>query len=80
MCACVYIYVHVCISQGYVGALNALGWYHSIMGENTRKAAYYFDLAARNGSRDGLFNLGVYHLTGTAPDSLGKNEVGVMYT
>lgn len=75
---CVCVYVQMCISQGYVDALNALGWYYGIMGGNKRKAAYYFDLAARNGSRDGLFNLGVYHLNGAVPDLLGQNEVGIM--
>ncbi|KAB5546665.1 hypothetical protein PHYPO_G00074640 [Pangasianodon hypophthalmus] len=60
--------------MGYVDALNALGWYHGTMEQNERKAAYYFDLAARNGSRDGVFNLGVYHLNGAIPDSPGKNE------
>ncbi|XP_060750705.1 protein sel-1 homolog 3 [Tachysurus vachellii] len=60
--------------MGNVDALNSLGWYYSTMEYNSRKAAYYFDLAARNGSRDGLFNLGVYHLNGTVLDSLGRNE------
>lgn len=69
------VYTHVCISQGYVDALNALGWYHGTMAKNDSKAVYYFDLAARNGSRDGVFNLGVYHLSGAVPDTLGKNEV-----
>ncbi|KAI5609201.1 protein sel-1-like 3-like [Silurus asotus] len=60
--------------MGYVDALNALGWYHGTMGKNDSKAAYYFDLAARKGSRDGVFNLGVYHLNGAIPDSPGRNE------
>ncbi|XP_047663310.1 protein sel-1 homolog 3 [Tachysurus fulvidraco] len=71
---CVCVCVCVCVSQGNVDALNSLGWYYSTMEYNSRKAAYYFDLAARNGSRDGLFNLGVYHLNGTVLDSLGRNE------
>ncbi|KAK3546865.1 hypothetical protein QTP86_003749 [Hemibagrus guttatus] len=60
--------------MGSVDALNALGWYYSTMGKNDKKATYYFDMAARNGSRDGLFNMGVYHLNGAVQDSLGKNE------
>ncbi|KAI5096113.1 protein sel-1-like 3-like [Silurus meridionalis] len=60
--------------MGYVDALNALGWYHGTVGKNDSKAAYYFDLAARKGSRDGVFNLGVYHLNGAIPDSPGRNE------
>ncbi|XP_053499800.1 protein sel-1 homolog 3 [Ictalurus furcatus] len=60
--------------MGYADALNALGWYHGTMGKNNTKAAYYFVLAARNGSREGMFNLGVYHLNGAIPDSSGKNE------
>ncbi|KAF5894686.1 protein sel-1 3-like, partial [Clarias magur] len=60
--------------MGSVEALNALGWYHSTMGKNDTKAVHYFELAARNGSRDGVFNLGVYYLKGAVPHTLGRNE------
>ncbi|KAM9431987.1 protein sel-1 homolog 3 [Clarias gariepinus] len=60
--------------MGSVDALNALGWYHSTMGKNESKAVYYFELAARNGSRDGMFNLGVYYLKGAVPHTQGRNE------
>ncbi|XP_017566947.2 protein sel-1 homolog 3 [Pygocentrus nattereri] len=60
--------------MGAVTALNGLGWYYSTTGKDDRKAVYYFDLAAQNGSKDGVFNLGVYHLNGANPDTPGKNE------
>ncbi|XP_072552705.1 protein sel-1 homolog 3 isoform X2 [Salminus brasiliensis] len=60
--------------MGSVAALNGLGWYYSTLEKDDRKAVHYFDLAARNGSRDGVFNLGVYHLKGAHPDRPGKNE------
>ncbi|KAG9269234.1 hypothetical protein AMEX_G16239 [Astyanax mexicanus] len=60
--------------MGSVTALNGLGWYYSTVGKDDRKAVHYFDLAARNGSRDGIFNLGVYHLKGAHPETTGRNE------
>uniref|UniRef100_W5K039 SEL1L adaptor subunit of ERAD E3 ubiquitin ligase n=1 Tax=Astyanax mexicanus TaxID=7994 RepID=W5K039_ASTMX len=60
--------------MGSVTALNGLGWYYSTVGKDDRKAVHYFDLAARNGSRDGVFNLGVYHLKGAHPETTGRNE------
>lgn len=35
----------------------------------------YFEQAALNGSSDGMFNLGIYHLNGKNPNSPLKNEV-----
>ncbi|KAI4880328.1 hypothetical protein NFI96_022637, partial [Prochilodus magdalenae] len=60
--------------MGSATALNGLGWYYSTLGKDDRKAVYYFELAARNGSRDGVFNLGVYHLKGANPDTPWQNE------
>ncbi|XP_076840084.1 protein sel-1 homolog 3 [Brachyhypopomus gauderio] len=60
--------------MGSADALNGLGWYYSTAGQDDRKAVNYFELAAQNGSRDGVFNLGVYHLNGADPDKPGKNE------
>lgn len=66
---------HVCFSQGSVEALNGLGWYYSTIVKDGRKAFRYFELAAQNGSRDGLFNVGVYHLNGENPYQPERNEV-----
>lgn len=66
---------HVCFSQGSVEALNGLGWYYSTIVKDGRKAIQYFELAAQNGSRDGLFNVGVYQLNGASPDKPDRNEV-----
>ncbi|XP_026854424.2 protein sel-1 homolog 3 isoform X1 [Electrophorus electricus] len=60
--------------MGSVDALNGLGWYYSAAGQDDRKAVRYFQLAARNGSRDAIFNLGVYHLNGANPDMPSTNE------
>ena len=65
----------LCVCQGSATALNGLGWYYSTLGKDDRKAVYYFELAAGNGSRDGVFNLGVYHLKGANPDTPWQNEV-----
>ncbi|KTF87660.1 hypothetical protein cypCar_00037654 [Cyprinus carpio] len=45
-------------NMGSVEALNGLGWYYSNIVKEERKAYRYFELAAQNGSRDGLFNVG----------------------
>ncbi|KAG1936110.1 protein sel-1 [Pimephales promelas] len=60
--------------MGSVEALNGLGWYYSNIVKDGRKALRYFKLAAQNGSRDGLFNLGVYQLNGASPDQPDRNE------
>lgn len=67
----------VCFSQGSVEALNGLGWYYNTIVKDGRKAFRYFELAAENGSRDGLFNVGVYHFNGDNPDKPDRNEVRV---
>ncbi|XP_062872157.1 protein sel-1 homolog 3 [Trichomycterus rosablanca] len=59
--------------MGSVDALNGLGWYYSTTGDN-RKAMHHFELAAANGSRDAMFNLGLYHLSGAALDLPIRNE------
>lgn len=63
--------------QGSIDALNALGWYHGIILGDHSHAVEYFEQAARNGSADGMFNLGIYHLRGKTPRSPRGNEVGV---
>ncbi|XP_043080791.1 protein sel-1 homolog 3-like isoform X2 [Puntigrus tetrazona] len=65
--------------MGSVEALNGLGWYYSTIVKDGRKAFRYFELAAQNGSRDGLFNLGIYHLNGDNPDKPEKNETAAFY-
>lgn len=67
--------VYVWFSQGSAEALNGLGWYYSTIKKDKRRAIRYFEQAAQNGSRDGLFNVGVYHLNGENPDKPHKNEV-----
>lgn len=69
------IAVSVSSLQGSISALNGLGWYHGIRLNDHRNAVKYFKLAALNGSDDGMFNLGVYHLNGKNPESPQKNEV-----
>lgn len=66
---------HVCFSQGSVEALNGIGWYYSTIVKDKTKAFRYFELAAQNGSRDGLFNVGIYYLNGDNPDKPDRNEV-----
>uniref|UniRef100_A0A3B3XK74 Uncharacterized protein n=2 Tax=Poecilia mexicana TaxID=48701 RepID=A0A3B3XK74_9TELE len=61
-------------AMGSINALNGLGWYHGIVLKDHRNAAKYFEQAALNGSDDGMFNLGIYHLTGENPDKPWKNE------
>ncbi|KAK2885928.1 hypothetical protein Q8A67_016765 [Cirrhinus molitorella] len=65
--------------MGSVEALNGLGWYYSTIVKNRRKAFRYFELAAQNGSRDGLFNVGVYHLNGDNPDQPDRNETAAFH-
>ncbi|XP_073795739.1 protein sel-1 homolog 3 isoform X1 [Danio rerio] len=60
--------------MGSVEALNGLGWFYSTIVEDRSKAIEYFELAAQNGSRDGLFNVGVYQLNGLNPDKPDRNE------
>ncbi|KAF3691221.1 Protein sel-1 -like protein 3 Suppressor of lin-12-like protein 3 [Channa argus] len=61
-------------SQGSINALNGLVWYHGNILSDHRNAVKYFEQAA-NGSDDGIFNLGIYHLNGKNPKSLRKNEL-----
>uniref|UniRef100_UPI003AAF89C0 protein sel-1 homolog 3 n=1 Tax=Centroberyx gerrardi TaxID=166262 RepID=UPI003AAF89C0 len=61
-------------AMGSIRALNGLGWYHSTILKDHKTAVKYFEQAARNGSDDGMFNLGIYHLTGNNPDSPWMNE------
>lgn len=61
-------------AMGSINALNGLGWYHGIVLEDHKNALKYFEQAALNGSDDGMFNLGVYHLNGKNPDRPWRNE------
>ncbi|XP_070817191.1 protein sel-1 homolog 3 [Chaetodon trifascialis] len=61
-------------AMGSINALNGLGWYHGIILNNHKKAVKYFEQAALNGNDDGMFNLGVYHLSGKDPDRPWRNE------
>ncbi|XP_044054603.1 protein sel-1 homolog 3 isoform X2 [Siniperca chuatsi] len=61
-------------AMGSINALNGLGWYHGIILNNHKNAVKYFEQAALNGSDDGMFNLGVYHLSGKNPYSPWRNE------
>nr|XP_043900763.1 protein sel-1 homolog 3 [Solea senegalensis] len=61
-------------AMGSVTALNALGWYHGIELNDHEQAVKYFEQAARSGSADAMFNLGLYHLSGTNPRSLHRDE------
>ncbi|TRY54908.1 hypothetical protein DNTS_021325 [Danionella cerebrum] len=65
--------------MGFVEALNGLGWYYSSIVKDGRKAMEFFELAAQNGSRDGLFNVGVYKLNGANPDKPERNESGAFH-
>ncbi|RXN02767.1 sel-1 -like protein [Labeo rohita] len=65
--------------MGSVEALNGLGWYYSTIVKDGRKAFRYFELAAQNGSRDGLFNVGVYHLNGENPYQPERNETAAFH-
>ncbi|XP_078802801.1 protein sel-1 homolog 3 isoform X1 [Oryzias latipes] len=59
---------------GSINALNGLGWYHGKILKDYKNAVKYFEQAALKGSDDGMFNLGVYHLSGQIPDRPWKNE------
>ncbi|KAK0141736.1 Protein sel-1 3 [Merluccius polli] len=59
------------IEMGSVEALNAVGWYYSSIIRNVSVAVKYFQRAALNGSRDAVYNLGLYHLNG---EHLRKNQ------
>ncbi|XP_051961379.1 protein sel-1 homolog 3 isoform X1 [Xyrauchen texanus] len=65
--------------MGSVEALNGLGWYYSTIVKDGKKAIQYFELAAQNGSRDGLFNVGVYHLNGANPEKPDRNETAAFH-
>ncbi|KAM6921995.1 protein sel-1 homolog 3 [Xenentodon cancila] len=60
--------------MGSIRALNGLGWYHGIVLKDHKNAVKYFEQAALNGSDDGMFNLGIYHLSGKNPDKPWRNE------
>ncbi|XP_056132793.1 protein sel-1 homolog 3 [Lampris incognitus] len=62
-------------AMGSVHALNGLGWYCSAILKDHRTAVKYYEQAALNGSEDGMFNLGVYHLSGNNPDNPQRNEM-----
>ncbi|XP_023284508.1 protein sel-1 homolog 3-like isoform X1 [Seriola lalandi dorsalis] len=62
-------------AMGSINALNGLGWYHGIVLNDHRNAVKYFEQAALNGSDDGMFNLGVYHLGGKNPHNPQRNEM-----
>ncbi|KAM8887747.1 protein sel-1 homolog 3 [Synchiropus picturatus] len=61
-------------AMGSISALNGLGWYHGNILKDHKTAEQYFEQAAHNGSGDGMFNLGVYYLTGLNPESAQRNE------
>ncbi|CAJ1059924.1 protein sel-1 homolog 3 [Xyrichtys novacula] len=60
--------------MGSIRALNALGWYYWNILNDDKNAVKYFEQAAQQGNEDGMFNLGIYYLTGTHPDKPWKNE------
>uniref|UniRef100_A0A8P4KDE9 Protein sel-1 homolog 3 n=1 Tax=Dicentrarchus labrax TaxID=13489 RepID=A0A8P4KDE9_DICLA len=66
-------------AMGSINALNGLGWYHGIILNDHKTAAIYFEQAALNGSADGMFNLGIYHLSGINPDSPWRNETAAFH-
>ncbi|XP_073332497.1 protein sel-1 homolog 3 [Pagrus major] len=61
-------------AMGSINALNGLGWYHGIKLNDHESAVKYFQQAALNGSYDGMFNLGIYHLYGQIPGSPRRNQ------
>nr|XP_015200513.1 PREDICTED: protein sel-1 homolog 3 isoform X1 [Lepisosteus oculatus] len=61
-------------SMGCVEAINGLGWYYSTFKADMVTAVKYFEKAAEKGSRDALYNLGVFHLNGYHPRNPSKNE------
>uniref|UniRef100_A0A8C7T0L1 Uncharacterized protein n=1 Tax=Oncorhynchus mykiss TaxID=8022 RepID=A0A8C7T0L1_ONCMY len=66
-------------AKGSVQALNGLGWYYSTILRDYKTAYKYFEQAAHNGSHDGMFNLGVYHLNGKNPHNPEKNETAAFH-
>ncbi|CAK6956152.1 protein sel-1 homolog 3%2C partial [Scomber scombrus] len=62
-------------AMGSISALNGLGWYHGTVLNDHKTAVKYFEQAALNGSDDGMFNLGIYHLSGKNPDNPRRNEI-----
>ncbi|CAL8252123.1 unnamed protein product [Merluccius merluccius] len=61
----------ILLMKGSVEALNAVGWYYSSVIRNVSVAVKYFQRAVLNGSRDAVYNLGLYHLNG---EHLRKNQ------
>ncbi|CAB1439267.1 unnamed protein product [Pleuronectes platessa] len=61
-------------AMGSTEALNGLGWYHGIILDDHESAVKYFEQAALNGSVDGMYNLGIYHLSGKNPRIPLRNE------
>ncbi|KAI1888741.1 hypothetical protein AGOR_G00171850 [Albula goreensis] len=61
-------------SEGLLEALNGMGWYYSHFMADAETALKYFEKAAKNGSRDAVYNLGVFHLNGNYTGKPGKNE------
>ncbi|GAA6217828.1 protein sel-1 homolog 3-like [Lates japonicus] len=66
-------------AMGSINALNGLGWYHGIILNDHKTAVKFFEQAALNGSDDGMFNLGIYHLSGINPHSPGRNETAAFH-
>ncbi|XP_039985010.1 protein sel-1 homolog 3 isoform X2 [Xiphias gladius] len=62
-------------AMGSINALNGLGWYHGIILNDHKNAVKYFEQAALNGSGDGMFNLGIYHLSGKNLHNQQRNEM-----
>ncbi|KAM6963074.1 protein sel-1 homolog 3 [Aplochiton taeniatus] len=65
--------------MGSVQALNGLGWYHCVKLKDHKTAMKYFEQAAHNGSDNGMYNLGVYYITGKNPDDPAKNETAAFW-
>ncbi|TDH08104.1 hypothetical protein EPR50_G00094300 [Perca flavescens] len=65
-------------AMGSINALNGLGWYHGVILNDHKNAVKYFVQAALNGSGDGMFNLGIYHLSGKNPDNPWRNETAAL--
>ncbi|XP_061095763.1 protein sel-1 homolog 3 [Conger conger] len=61
-------------SMGLLEAVNGMGWYYSTFMADTNTSVKYFEKAAQNGSKDGVYNLGLAYLHGTYPGLSGKNE------
>ncbi|KAL1022557.1 hypothetical protein UPYG_G00029240 [Umbra pygmaea] len=66
-------------AKGSVLAINGLGWYHSAIVKDYKTAFKFFQQAAQNGSHDGMFNLGLYHLNGKNPNNPEKNETAAFH-